>query len=75
MQKKIKISLLITVAFFIIWLIVILAFVTVTGNDKIPNYFNYPIIAVFATWFLIGTYCLIKYFKDVKEAIVSFINE
>lgn len=80
MKKVIRISAVITAATLIVWVIASIIYETISHpiSDKLsdmPMPYWLSIYIIFTWWVIIGIYSLIKYFNEVKEIVIEFIND
>lgn len=76
-MKKIKIGLIATAAFLLIWIVEMLVYGIAhpTSKNAVPLPLVLQLVVVFTIWLLIGLFLLIKYFKTVRAELIKFINE
>lgn len=75
-MKKIRILVVLTVLYFIVWIIAAFAYSLTHGMpERLPRSYVHPISGLAIFWLLIGIYALIKHFKTIKEHVFNFIND
>lgn len=75
-MKKIKILIVLTALYLVIWVIAAFTYSLTHGMpEKLPIAYVTAIVGVFIFWLLIGLYALVRYFKTIKTEIIKFINE